>query len=248
MASVSSVSDSAALTVDGITTNYGKHLILEDVSLTVTPGEVFGLIGLNGVGKTTLIKSILTLVKPAVGTVRIFGEDHKRPVSRAKLAYLPEKFQPPPLLTGTEFVRFSLSYYGVKFDRAAASEMANNLGLEDDALDKRVGVYSKGMSQKLGLLATFMTELPLLMLDEPMSGLDPKARILLKRQVEAYHSRGNTVFLSSHILADLDEMCDRVGVLHDGRLAYDGTPAALKEREGSPSLERAFLGVIEGVS
>jgi ABC-2 type transport system ATP-binding protein len=194
--------------------------------------EISGLIGLNGVGKTTLIKSILTLVKPTVGTVRIFGEDHKRPVSRAKLAYLPEKFQPPPLLTGAEFVRFSLSYYGVKFDRAAASEMANNLGLEDDALDKRVGVYSKGMSQKLGLLATFMTELPLLMRDEPMSGLDPKARILLKRQVEIYHRRGNTVFLSSHILADLDEMCDRVGVLHNGRLAYDGTPAALQEAGG----------------
>jgi len=242
------MSDLPALAVDGINTSYGKHLILEDVSLTVKPGEIFGLIGLNGVGKTTLIKSILTLVKPAAGTVRIFGEDHKRPVSRAKLAYLPEKFQPPPLLTGAEFVRFSLSYYGVKFDRAAAREMANNLGLEDDALDKRIGVYSKGMSQKLGLLATFMTGLPLLMLDEPMSGLDPKARILLKRQVEAYHSRGNTVFLSSHILADLDEMCNRVGVLHNGRLAYDGTPAALKEREGSASLERAFLGVIEGPS
>jgi ABC-2 type transport system ATP-binding protein len=248
MVEVSSMSDLPALAVDGINTSYGKHLILEDVSLTVKPGEIFGLIGLNGVGKTTLIKSILTLVKPAAGTVRIFGEDHKRPVSRAKLAYLPEKFQPPPLLTGAEFVRFSLSYYGVKFDRAAAREMANNLGLEDDALDKRIGVYSKGMSQKLGLLATFMTGLPLLMLDEPMSGLDPKARILLKRQVEAYHSRGNTVFLSSHILADLDEMCNRVGVLHNGRLAYDGTPAALKEREGSASLERAFLGVIEGPS
>ena len=84
------------------------------------------------------------------------------------------------------------------------------------------------------------------MLDEPMSGLDPKARILLKRQVEAYHARGNTVFLSSHILADLDEMCDRVGVLHNGRLAYDGAPAALKEREATASIEQAFLGVIEG--
>lgn len=242
------MSDPSALVVDEISASYGKHLILEGVSLTVAPGEIFGLIGLNGVGKATLIKSILTLVKPAVGTVRIFGEDHKRPISRAKLAYLPGKHQPLPILTGTVFVRVSLSYYGFNFDRAAASEMVNNLGLEDDALDKRVGVYSKGMSQKLGLLATFMAELPLLILDEPMSGLDPKARILLKRQVEACHSRGNTVFLSSHILVDLDEMCDRVGVLHNGRLAYDGTPAALKEREGSPSLERAFLGIIEGQS
>ena len=241
-----SPSQSPALAVDGITTRYGKHVVLEDVSLSVASGEIFGLIGLNGVGKTTLIKSILTLVKPVNGTVRIFGEDHKRPVSRAKLAYLPERFQPPPLLTGAEFVRFSLSYYGVRFDRAAAGATAADLGLEDAALDKRVGVYSKGMSQKLGLLATFMTGLPLLILDEPMSGLDPKARILLKRQVEAYRAQGNTVFLSSHILADLDEMCHRVAILHDGKLIYDGTPAALKERENSTSLERAFLAVIEG--
>ena len=235
-----------ALTVDRVTTRYGKQVVLEDVSLAVAQGEIFGLIGLNGVGKTTLIKSILTLVKPASGTVRIFGQDHMKPVSRAKLAYLPEKFQPPPLLSGAEFIRFSLSYYGLRFERAAVAAMAADLGLEADALDKRVGVYSKGMSQKLGLLATFMTGLPLLMLDEPMSGLDPKARILLKDQIDAYRARGNTVFLSSHILADLDEMCDRIGVLHGGRLAYDGTPAELKRREGAPSLERAFLGVIEG--
>ena len=235
-----------ALTVDRVTTRYGKHVVLEDVSLAVAQGEIFGLIGLNGVGKTTLIKSILTLVKPAAGTVRIFGQDHMKPASRAKLAYLPEKFQPPPLLSGAEFIRFSLSYYGLPFERAAVDAMAVDLGLEPDALDKRVGVYSKGMSQKLGLLATFMTGLPLLMLDEPMSGLDPKARILLKDQIDAYRVRGNTVFLSSHILADLDEMCDRVGVLHGGGLAYDGTPAELKRREGTASLERAFLGVIEG--
>ena len=237
---------SEALTVDGVTTRYGKHVVLEDISLTIAEGEIFGLIGLNGVGKTTLIKSILTLVKPTAGAVRIFGQNHLRPASRATLAYLPEKFQPPPLLSGAEFIRFSVSFYGLRFDRAEAAEMADSLGLEAAALDKRVGVYSKGMSQKLGLLATFMTGLPLLMLDEPMSGLDPKARILLKRRIDAYRGQGNTVFLSSHILADLDEMCDRVGVLHDRQIAYDGTPAELKRREDTPSLERAFLGVIEG--
>lgn len=235
-----------ALKIDGVTTRYGKQRILEDISLTVAQGEVFGLIGLNGAGKTTLIKSILTLVRPASGAVRIFDRDHRDPASRERLAYLPEKFQPPPLLTGAEFIRFSLSFYGRRFDRAEARAQSAQLGLDDGALDKRAAVYSKGMSQKLGLLATFMTDLPLLILDEPMSGLDPQARILFKQQIAAYRARGNTVFLSSHILADLDEMCDRIGVLHEGRLAYDGAPAELKRREGEESLERAFLGVIEG--
>ena len=91
-----------------------------------------------------------------------------------------------------------------------------------------------------------MTDQPLLILDEPMSGLDPKARILLKRQVATYRGDGNTIFLSSHILADLDEMCDRIGILHNGTLAYDGTPAALKQQADTLSLEHAFLEVIEG--
>lgn len=236
---------SEALIVDNMTTVYGKETVLDHISLSVSSSEIFGLIGLNGVGKTTLIKSILTLVKPTAGTVRIFGEDHMNPVSRAKLAFLPEKFQPPPLLTGAEFIRFCLSSYGLSYDLAWASEMAENLGLEPSALDKRMGVYSKGMSQKLGLLATFMTGQPLLILDEPMSGLDPKARIMFKQQVAAYREAGNTIFLSSHILADLDEMCDRVGILHNGSLAYDGTPADLKQRIDTSSLEHAFLGIIE---
>ena len=237
---------SDALIVDKVTTHYGKEAVLDNISLSVNSSEIFGLIGLNGVGKTTLIKSILTLVKPTSGSVRIFGEDYMDPASRAKLAFLPEKFQPPPLLTGAEFIRFSLSSYGLDYDRAQASEMAENLGLDPAALDRRMGVYSKGMSQKLGLLATFITGQPLLILDEPMSGLDPKARILLKRQIAKYREGGKTIFLSSHILADLDEICDRVGVLHNGTLAYDGTPAALKQRAGTPSLEHAFLEIIEG--
>ena len=239
---------SEALIIDKVTTHYGKEAILDDISLSVTSSEVFGLIGLNGVGKTTLIKSILTLVRPTSGSVRIFGQDFMDPASRAKLAYLPEKFQPPALLTGAEFIRFSLASFGLDYDLTHASEMAENLGFDPASLDRRMGVYSKGMNQKLGLLATFMTGQPLLILDEPMSGLDPKARILLKRQIAKYREDGNTIFLSSHILADLDEMCDRVGILHNGTLVYDGTPADLKKRADTPSLEQAFLDVIEGDS
>ena len=113
--------------IDEMTTHYGKEIVLDRISLSVSSSEIFGLIGLNGVGKTTLIKSILTLVKPTGGTVRIFGEDYMNPASRAKLAFLPEKFQPPPLLTGAEFIRFSLSFYGLGYDLARARDMAESL-------------------------------------------------------------------------------------------------------------------------
>jgi ABC-2 type transport system ATP-binding protein len=176
----------------------------------------------------------------------LFGRDHRDPTSRANVAYQPEKFQPSPLVSGAEFIRYSLAYYGRRYRRDEAAAAAARLDLDVKALDKRAGQYSKGMSQKLGLLATFMTDAPLLILDEPMSGLDPKARILLKREAARYRADGGTIFLSSHILADVDEMCDRIGVLHDGHLIYCGTPSELKRGAGGASLEQAFLQAIEG--
>ena len=105
--------------------------------------------------------------------------------------------------------------------------------------------YSKGMAQKLGILATLLSDLPLLILDEPMSGLDPKTRAVLKRQLAAARDRGRTILMSSHILSDHDGLCDRVAVLHHGLLGYVGSPAGLKESQGAPTLETAFLAAIE---
>jgi ABC-2 type transport system ATP-binding protein len=234
-----------ALSIEGTAAGYEKLAVFDGVSLDVQPGEVFGLIGLNGVGKTTLIKTILTLVKPTAGRIEIFGKDNQAPGSRDQLAYLPEKFQPPQQLTGDEFLRFSLSFYGQPYSRDQAAAAADALGLSQGALADRVNVYSKGMAQKLGLLATFLTARPLLILDEPMSGLDPKARILFKKMVDDCRAENRAVFMSSHILADLDETCDRVGILHDGGLVFVGTPKALREKTNAPTLERAFLATIE---
>ena len=228
--------------------SYDKLAVFNDLSLEVQPGEVFGLVGLNGVGKTTLIKAILTLVKPLAGRVSIFGGDNQAPGSRDGLAYLPEKFQPPQRLTGDEFLRFGLSFYGQPYSRAQTDAAAAGLGLNEGALTDRVNVYSKGMAQKLGLLTTFLTARPLLILDEPMSGLDPKARIQFKQMVEDCRVEKRTVFMSSHILADLDEICDRVGILHGGGLLFVGTPEALRDKTAAPTLERAFLSVIEDSS
>ncbi len=237
------------LTIKSVGKRYGKTvsapLVISDVTFDVKPGEIFGLIGLNGVGKTTLIKVILDLHQSTDGAVEIFNVDSKDHKSRRKLAYLPEKFMPSQLLHGEEFLELSVSSYGQKLDIAKAREGAQKLQLDPDVLKSRVGKYSKGMGQKLGLLSVFLTNAPLLVLDEPMSGLDPRARVHLKDYMLAYRNKGHTIFFSSHILSDIDEICDRVGVIHGGGLKFLGTPVEMKKRFGNEILERAFLNCID---
>jgi ABC-2 type transport system ATP-binding protein len=236
---------SAPIEVLGLSAGYGRKTVISDIAFSVAPGEVFGLIGLNGAGKTTLIKALLGLSR-AEGTARIFGRPAGPPASREQLAYLPEKFHPSPLLKGWEFLSLTLGYYGRRLDRESALELCRGLDLDTAALDRSGRTYSKGMGQKLGLLGTLLTGLPLLILDEPMSGLDPKARIMLKDRLMALRTTGTTVFLSSHILVDLEEICDRVAIIHQGKLIYLGTPADLIARHGGANLERAFLSALEG--
>ena len=178
--------------------------------------------------------------------MRLFGQSHETPGSRVSLAYLPERFQPPGHLSGHDFVRLSLAFYRLRGDAAVAAARAAALDLEPAALSRPIRSYSKGMAQKLGLLATLLTERPLLILDEPMSGLDPKARLGLKQELAAGRARGQTILMSSHELADQDQLCDRVAVLHRGRLGYVGAPGELKRRTQAHTLESAFLAAIEG--
>ncbi len=227
---------------------YGETEILSNLSLRVEPGEIFGLIGLNGAGKTTLIKSVLSLIEAKNGIIELFGVSHLLPASRIDVAYLPERLAPPKQMRGREFLRFSMGLHGLAFDRAAADQIAIAIDLDISALDKYIGAFSKGMSQKLGLLATLLSGRRLLLLDEPMSGLDPRARIMLKTQMQAYRTRGHSIFLSSHILADMHELCDRVAVLHGGCILFVGTPADLCITQGEASLERAFLAAIGGAT
>lgn len=235
----------AAIRIDAVTADYGHGPVIEDITFDVRRGEIFGLIGLNGVGKTTLIKIILGLMDATRGGVSLFGRERLDPDSKSMIAYLPEKFEPPFFLSGLEFIRFSMDLYRRPFRKDAVLEAADRISLSRAALARRVNTYSKGMRQKTGLMATWLTECPLLILDEPMSGLDPLARVLVKDEIVACRNKGMTVFLSSHILADMDEMCDRVGVIHDQSLKFLGTPAELKARTRKDSLERAFLKTIE---
>lgn len=218
---------------------------LVDANFELEAGEIFGLIGLNGAGKTTLIKVVLDLIQATKGKVRCFGELSTSIEARKHLSYLPEKFQPPQLLKGKEFLDLALSYYGRSLDIEEAKRLASALDLREEALFSRIGAYSKGMGQKIGLISSFLIDAPLYVLDEPMSGLDPKARIALKDQLLTKKKAGKTVFFSSHILSDIDEICDRIGVIHQGKILYVGTPGAFKTTYGDSHLEKAFLNAIK---
>lgn len=234
----------APLAIEGVEKSFGEHKVLTDISFALKEGEIFGLIGLNGAGKTTLIKIILNLLNADGGKTSIHGLDSASVEARAKLCYLPEKFQPSRYLKGREFLELALSYYGKTLDVEKAEAMAKTFDLREGALSERVGSYSKGMGQKLGLLSAFLLDAPFLILDEPMSGLDPSARIKLKRMLLEARKRGSTIFFSSHILSDIDEICDRIGVIHDGKLLYVGTPDEFKKTYTGKTLELSFLKAI----
>lgn len=237
-----------ALSIRDVRVSYGKTEVLKGISFDIAAGETFGLIGLNGAGKTTLIKSILGLRDVQSGGISIFGHDCTENESRKHYAYLPERFDPPWFLNGVEFIKFSQSLYKTPFNDARARDSARKLHLDPSALDRRVQTYSKGMRQKLGLMGSILTDCGLFILDEPMSGLDPRARAAVKDMLLETKAAGKTIFLSSHILADMDEICDRVAVLHEGVIRYIGTPAGLRDQTGVDNLERAFLKCIDGPS
>lgn len=223
-----------------ISKTFSKN-VLDKVSFSVQENEIFGFIGLNGIGKTTLIKIILDLLDQDNGEVEIFGVSRLLPEARKRVCYLPEKFQPAANLKGVEFIKFVLSFYNKPYDVQKAKQLAADLDLNFDFLSQKVTKYSKGMTQKLGLMAVFMSEADLIILDEPMSGLDPKARIALKRELIKYKNSGKTVFFSSHILSDMDEICDSIAVLNNAKIVYQGTPQGFKNKHQQDNLDKAFL-------
>lgn len=237
--------DVAPLEIASISKSFHDQTVLDAISFSLMPGEVFGLIGLNGIGKTTLIKIILDLLNADSGEARLFGISSKQANARQALSYLPEKFLPSRALKGHEFLRLSQSFYGNAYVPEQAEAEAKKLDLDPSALAHRVSSYSKGMGQKLGLIGAFLVDSPLLILDEPMSGLDPKARIRVKQRMLEAKAAGKTVFFSSHILADMDEICDRVGILHGGILRFIGTPSGFKQTYPNHTLEEAFLLAID---
>lgn len=217
---------------------------LNGISLNVKRGEFFGLVGVNGAGKTTLIKSLLDLSDIDAGKIEIMGVDHRLTASRKPMAFLPERFSPPYYLTGRDFLNYMLKLQSLPYQQQETEYMLNALDLDLTALPKPVRTYSKGMAQKLGLAACFLSHKELFVLDEPMSGLDPKARALLKAQIHQLKKNGSTVFFSSHALADIEALCDRMAVLHQGKIIFVGSPSELCTAYSTDNLENAFLHCI----
>ncbi|HYT16069.1 MAG TPA: ABC transporter ATP-binding protein [Burkholderiales bacterium] len=229
----------------GVNKSFGRANVLCGIDFDIPAGNSMGLAGVNGAGKTTLIKCLLDFCDLNAGAIEIHGVESRRPQARKRLAYLPERFNPPYFLTGREFISMMLQLLGRRYDGERARAMFAALDLDVTALDKPVRAYSKGMTQKLGLAACFLSGRDLYVLDEPMSDLDPRARARVKELLAKLRSEGRTLFLTSHLLADIEEICDHMAVLHQGTLAYTGAPQGLCERYGEASIERAFLKCIE---
>lgn len=232
------------LAVVDIHKNFKNKTVLENITLNVKPYDIYGLIALNGIGKTTLIKIILNLINAEKGSIELFDQKHDNHQARLHLGYLPEKFLPSPFLKGKEFLENYLSAYNMTYDHNTACNIATSLDLDPTALDIVVKKYSKGMGQKLGLIALFLQNPKLMILDEPMSGLDPKARVCLKMLMRDYASRGGAIFFSSHILADIDEISTKIAVIHDKNIIYTGTSENFCQAYPGSNLEHSFIKAI----
>ena len=233
-----------AIRISDVAKRYARLQVLDGMNLEVKRGEFFGLVGVNGAGKTTCIKGLMDFTSVDAGSFEIFGIPHRETRARARLAFLPERFLPPYYLSGREFLAYMGRLHGCVGDEDQHRDMCERLDLDPDALTKPAREYSKGMAQKLGLAASFLSGKDLFVLDEPMSGLDPKARLLVKRHLQACRSEGRTIFFTTHMLSDVDELCDRMGILHDGNLRFVGSPLECRERYSCCTLEEAYLSCI----
>lgn len=233
--------DVPALAIRALGKRYGVRPVLEAIDLEVAPGAAFGLVGGNGAGKTTLIKCTLDLCAPDAGSIAIFGVPHVFPHARARLAFIPERFVPPHYLRGREFIALMLSLNGAAYESERVAQLLEDLELDASALERPVGQLSKGMTQKLGLLGCFLTKRDLYVLDEPMSGLDPSGRVAVKSVLARLTREGRTLFFTSHVLSDVEELCSKIAVLAGGIIRFLGAPRELCERYSELHLERAFI-------
>lgn len=211
-----------------LTKTYGQSRGIIDLNLTVEEGEVFGFLGPNGAGKSTTIRTLLDLIRPTAGRALIFGLDsHKNMLEiHRRTGILPGELALYPKLTGEQNIRYLANLRG-NVDWACVRELAERINAD---LSKQVKNYSSGNKQKIGLIQAFMHKPELLILDEPTSGLDPLVQQEFYKLIKEAKAAGQTVFLSSHILPEVERVCDRIGIIREGRLVAVETVSALKAK------------------
>ena len=212
-----------AIEISSLTKKYGRKVALNDLNLTVQPGEVFGFLGPNGAGKTTTVKILLGLVRPTSGQARIFGSPSTDPEARRGVGYLPENFRFQEWLTGEELLELHADLADMPTaDRARRiPEVLRLVGLEDRG-EERIRTYSKGMMQRIGLAQAIIHRPRLVLLDEPTSALDPIGRRDVRDLIRSLSASGMTVFLNSHLLSEIEMVCDRVAIVDRGRVVQSG--------------------------
>jgi ABC-2 type transport system ATP-binding protein len=216
---------------------------LNGLNLEVSAGEVFGFLGPNGAGKTTTMNVLLGFVPPTSGEASLFGIDVRQPIARQRIGYLPELTYYYKFLTAEELLRFYAKIFGLT--RAETDQrIANLLKLVEleHAAKRPIKSYSKGMQQRVGLAQSLINNPDLLILDEPTSGLDPLGRMKVREIIQRLKDQGKTVFFSSHELGEVEAICDRVAIVHQGELKTVGTVAEISA--GAENLEKAFLKIV----
>src|SRR2546422_2717573 len=222
----------------------GKKVAVKDLNLSVRAGEVFGFLGPNGAGKTTTMNVLLGFVNATAGAAFLFGVNVRKPIARQRIGYLPELTYYYKFLTAEELLRFYSRIFGLPRVEAERRIDAVLKLVELEAARKRpIKTYSKGMQQRVGLAQALINNPDLLILDEPTSGLDPLGRMKVRAIIQRLKNEGKTVFFSSHELGEVETVCDRVAILHQGELKVEGRVDELVARHQC-NLERAFLKVV----
>lgn len=227
----------------------GDIKAIQDLSLTISPGEIVGFIGLNGAGKTTLIKMMTGILRPDSGTITINGFDIVKEGLKAKqiIGYISDSPDMFLRLTGMEFIHFIADMYHVPDDvrKERIKYFAEQFNLID-ALDKPMQSYSHGTRQKMMVIAALVHNPEVWILDEPLIGLDPKSALILKNMMKEHAKEGNTVFFSTHVLEIAEKLCDKVAIIDHGKIVFFGTLEELKKQyHKKDDLEKLFMEVIE---
>ena len=236
--------------IRNVSKSYNKGLIkaVDNLNLKVNKGEIFGFLGPNGAGKTTTIKMIVGLLNPDEGNILINDTDIRKNALEAKrnIGYVPDNPNLYERLTGTEYLNFMADVYQVSADqRRSRIEHYLEMFELNDAASDLIKSYSHGMKQKIALTGALIHNPTVWILDEPMVGLDPKSAHLLKEEMRKHCDNGNTVFFSTHILEVAEKLCDRIGIIHKGRLIASGTMDELRQGDNKDSLENIFLEMTE---